>query len=83
MDTISSALLADELWRKVTLGSSKSKIDAFLIKGHQRECESTSKNFLRSKSSIDQNLKAEMAKGFIGYVVKLGTLRKIVEIEKV
>ena len=39
--------------------------------------------FQEASSSIDQNLKIEMAKVFVGCVVKTGTLRMIVEIKNV
>lgn len=53
------------------------------MRDHQRERKSTSKILQGTIPSIDQDLKAEMAKGFVGYVVKLGTLRRILKIEKV
>nr|CAD1823374.1 unnamed protein product [Ananas comosus var. bracteatus] len=50
LDTVCSALLADELRKKVSLGSSKGETEALVVRGRYKERENMSKHFSRSKS---------------------------------
>nr|CAD1829287.1 unnamed protein product [Ananas comosus var. bracteatus] len=76
LDTVCSALLANELRKKVTLGSSEGETEALVVRGHYKERENMSKYFSRSKSKNRSKSRNRNDKRLCWFCGKSGHMKK-------
>nr|CAD1842820.1 unnamed protein product [Ananas comosus var. bracteatus] len=73
---LNRALLADELRKKVTLGSSEGETEALIVRGRYKERENMSRNFSRSKSKNRSKSRNRNDKRLCWFCGKSGHMKK-------